>query len=371
MLARRRVPDALHAGGHPRAPEPFQHRVIFTAAVCAATLVLLVLLWKGRYMILCLFGGVIGAVLLSSMTKWVQSRLHIRRALALTLVLVVITASLVGVTMLRGPALAQQLGALQTDVPQAFAQIVGQMEEQHWGHWILTRISDALSPPGGISFAISGIRGVLTVTAYTVIGLVLMLFTSLFLAAEPGFYLRGLQRATPVRYRATLRRCLATVNSSLESWLFAKFLSMVIIGVMVTAGLWILRVPMPGTLGTLAGILTFIPNVGPILSVVPAALLAFAISPSRGMLTILLYLVVHFLEGNLVTPLAERSIVTLPPALTLTMQLLLASVTGALGVALAAPITAVMLGALDALLPPASATPNVPHPPGQPTSSDY
>jgi predicted PurR-regulated permease PerM len=80
-------------------------------------------------------------------------------------------------------------------------------------------------------------------------------------------------------------------------------------------------------------------------------LLAVAISPMKGLLTVLLFLAVHFLEGNVITPLLERRIVRLPPAMTMTAQLLLAVITGPLGLALAAPLTAAALGIFDVLLP--------------------
>lgn len=87
------------------------------------------------------------------------------------------------------------------------------------------------------------------------------------------------------------------------------------------------------------------------IAIVPAALLAVAISPMKGLLTVLLFLAVHFLEGNVITPLLERRIVRLPPAITMTAQLLLAVVGGPLGVALAAPFTAAVLGVFDVLIP--------------------
>jgi predicted PurR-regulated permease PerM len=128
-------------------------------------------------------------------------------------------------------------------------------------------------------------------------------------------------------------------------------LSMVAVGTLVTLGLLVLGVPLAGTLGIIAALMTFIPNVGPLLSVVPAALLALAISPGKGLLTVLLFALVHFLEGNIITPLLQRKIVRLPPALTLTAQLLLAVIAGPLGVALAAPLTAAALGIFQVLLP--------------------
>lgn len=123
------------------------------------------------------------------------------------------------------------------------------------------------------------------------------------------------------------------------------------VGTLVALGLWALGVPLAGTLGIIAAQMTFIPNVGPIVSVVPAALLAVAISPGKGLLTVLLFMLVHFLEGNIITPLLQRKIVRLPPALTLKAQLLLAVIAGPLGLALAAPLTAAALGVFQVLLP--------------------
>ena len=144
---------------------------------------------------------------------------------------------------------------------------------------------------------------------------------------------------------------MAGATQMLHSWLIAKGISMITVGALVSIGLWALGVPLAGTLGMIAGLLTFIPNLGAVVSVLPAALLAFAMSPTTGILTILLFCLVHLLEGNVVTPLLERQIVTLPPALTLAVQLLLAVVAGAIGVALAAPLTAAALGILHVLLP--------------------
>lgn len=104
------------------------------------------------------------------------------------------------------------------------------------------------------------------------------------------------------------------------------------------------------------------------MSVIPAALLAFAISPAKRILTIALFCVAHFLEGDVVAPLAERKIVRLPPALTLAVQLLLASVTADMDVALAAPLTAVVLGVADVLLPSESGNSSV-HPPDKRTAA--
>lgn len=86
------------------------------------------------------------------------------------------------------------------------------------------------------------------------------------------------------------------------------------------------------------------------------------------LLTIALFCIAHFLEGDVVTPLVERKILKLLPALTLAVQLLLASVAGDLDVALAAPFTAVVLGVADVLLPSESSDSSA-HPPDKGTAA--
>lgn len=339
-------------------PDDFKSRVIFSAAIFIAAICSLFVLWSGRFILLLLFAGIVGALLLSIPARWVQRKLRVRRGPALFIVLFGVSAVLAGLAMLRGPALFQQFAALQTDIPEAAQQITARLNAQPWGKWLAVHAADSARSSDGLSFAISSLRSVMTVTTMTVAGLIVVLFTSLFVAAEPDFYLRGLYRLTPSAWRSRLSLGLESAQTSLEAWLVAKLLSMVIVGSMVAIGLLILRVPLAGTLGIIAGLLTFIPNLGPVLSVVPAALLAFAMSPGRGVLTLLLFGLVHFLEGNVVTPLAERKIVTLPPALTLALQLLLASFTGILGIAMAGPLTAALVGTLNVLLPPATVTPS-------------
>lgn len=56
----------------------------------------------------------------------------------------------------------------------------------------------------------------------------------------------------------------------LRAWLLAKSVSMTSIGVFITVGLFILHIPLAGTLGIIAALMTFIPNIGAILSFIPA-----------------------------------------------------------------------------------------------------
>lgn len=329
----------------------FKRRTTFVVTVCTGVAVAAMLVWATRVILLLLFAEILGALLLTIMADWVQETLKLRRSLAFSMVVTFIAVCLGLGTWMRGSAVVQQFSDLQVDLPAAVHQVLVRLEAQSWGRWLLSRYADWDQLSSGLSYLLTRIGGAVVTTASTLVGLFVVLAVSIYVAAEPASYIRILHYVTPLAHRKKLDLCLASATQLLRSWLFAKAISMLSIGVLIALGLWALRVPLAGTLGFIAALLTFIPNLGPVISVVPAALLAFAISPTKGILTLLLFGFAHFLEGNIVTPLLERKIVTLPPALTLAVQLLLASITGAIGVVLAAPLTAAALGIVMALHP--------------------
>jgi predicted PurR-regulated permease PerM len=87
----------------------------------------------------------------------------------------------------------------------------------------------------------------------------------------------------------------------------------------------------------------FLPYAGTIIAYVPTALIALAKGPVMLLDVSILYLGVHMAEAYLVTPLAQRHTIRLPPALTLLMQLLMWKIGGILGLAVAAPLAAVCI----------------------------
>lgn len=352
-----RDPSGLSSSSHGKgtrwaARDDFRKRAVFVVLLCLTSVISALLLWQGRSILLLLFAGYIGALILTTLTTAFQSWFHLRRrGVAFILVITCILVAIGAGVWLRGPALVGQVVNLRVDIAASARELASRFQTQEWGRWVLAHSTESSQISRALSTLLSGVGGAVYLTASTIAGIFLVTITSIYLAAEPDFYLRGLRRILPAGKRATVETCFAAATRMLRAWLLAKAVSMVTIGAFVVTGLLLLKIPLVGTLGAIAALMTFIPNLGPILSLIPAALIAFAISPTKGILTVVLYIVAHFLEGNVITPLAERRIVRLPPALTLAVQLLLASVAGALGVALAAPLTAVILGVVDALLP--------------------
>ena len=313
--------------------------VFTTVSVLAVTLYVL---WMARVIVLLVFAGILVGLMLIRACEFLERRLRIQRRVALPVALIAIIGGLALTIWSRGAALAEQLQLLQEKLPQTTASAMAQLKQLEWGRWLFAHGSGVEQLARSVDL-IPRLTGILSSTIGIVGGLAIVFFLGIVIAAEPATYRNGFELLFPRSSRDYVNQVVDEVASSLHSWLFARLVSMVAVGGMAWLGLWLLGVPMPGTLGLLAGLLAFIPNIGPILSAIPPVLLALSSSPRLALYVVLLFWGVHAAEGMIITPIAERKAVQLPPALTLSMQLVLALVAGTMGVALAAPITTVLL----------------------------
>jgi predicted PurR-regulated permease PerM len=337
--------------------DKFKSRVSFTILAITVIALAIGLIWIGRVIFLLLFASVVGAILLTTTSNWIHTRLKIKQGHALALFICVSFAVVALLVWMLGPNVVDQFADLEVELPRAAHSLLNQLQTHQWGQWLLHQSPGSSQLSDGFSFAITRIGGIVVSSVTILIGVFIVFSLSVYFSAEPGMYYNGLRRVVPEEHRGKLDECAGSVAQILRWWVLAKLISMSMVGVLITIGLLIIGVPLAGTLGIIAALMTFIPNVGPLISVIPAALLALAISPTEGLLTLLVFAIVFTLEGYVVTPLLERNIVRLPPALTLTMQLLMAVVAGPVGVALAAPVAAAILGILSVLLPKAPEVP--------------
>jgi predicted PurR-regulated permease PerM len=114
------------------------------------------------------------------------------------------------------------------------------------------------------------------------------------------------------------------------------------VGVLTTLGLWLLGIPSALALGLLAGVLEFVPFLGPILSAVPAVALALGEGMDTMLWVVGLYVAVQQIEGALITPLVQQHTVDLPPALTIFAIVAFGVLFGPLGILLATPLAVVV-----------------------------
>ena len=180
-------------------------------------------------------------------------------------------------------------------------------------------------------------------------GLLIILFLAIYIGADPDLYHRGLMQLFPRRARRRAGEVLSAMATVLRRWLVTQLIAMVVIGTVTTIVLLILDVKAAFALGILAGLLEFIPTVGPILSAVPAVAMGFLDSPEKALYVAIAFWGIQFAENHLLIPLLMKGGVDVPPALTILSQALMAMVFGFLGLMCAVPILAATLVAVKML----------------------
>ena len=113
--------------------------------------------------------------------------------------------------------------------------------------------------------------------------------------------------------------------------------------------LLVLHVKAAFALGVIAGLLEFVPTVGPIMSALPAIAMAFLDSPEKALIVALAYVGIQFLENHILIPLLMKGGVDLPPVLTILAQALMALLFGFLGLMCAVPLLAAVTVAVRML----------------------
>lgn len=178
-----------------------------------------------------------------------------------------------------------------------------------------------------------------TLTILADLGIVVV--TAIFLAANPQLYIIGFSKLFTMPYRSRIVEVLGECYETLKKWLWAMLLAMLIVGVSTAIGFSIIGLPLAFALAIIAFLFAFVPNIGPWIAAIPAALVGLTVSPQLALYALLLYAAIQFIESYIITPLIFQKTVSLPPALLLFFQVLLGILQGGLGLLLAAPLLAV------------------------------
>ncbi|PSN20187.1 AI-2E family transporter [filamentous cyanobacterium CCP5] len=179
------------------------------------------------------------------------------------------------------------------------------------------------------------------------LNLLLVVAVTVMLLASPRSYRQLFMRAFPASARSRVATVLDGCENSITGWFTGILFNMTVIGLMSMVGLWILGVPLAFANGLLAGLLAFIPNLGPVISVIPPAAIALLDTPWKAIAVIGLYIVIQQVESNFLTPMVMRKQVSLLPAVTLLSQVTFAIFFGFLGLFLALPLTLIIQNWLE------------------------
>lgn len=344
--------------------------VVRTAALVLAMYLGLRLIWFANALFLTLFLGILFAIAVSAGVDRLQ-RFRVPRGMGAAIIVIAFFGLLGGVGAWVAPTLRQQGTELKLKLPEAIGRVGAWFNERESGvlgvffGGSAAPVTSPAAPsaaaetrPAGDSAGVSTMQGRLQqglggATRYlfpfakstlaAVGGFLLIVFLSIYFAADPELYRRGALALLPARRRRLGAQVMDRVVVVLRKWLVTQLVAMAVIGTVSTVALLILNVKAAFALGLLAGLFEFIPTVGPILSAVPAVAMGFLDSPEKALLVAAVYIGIQFLENHILIPLLMKGGMDLPPALTVIAQALLALVFGFLGLMVAVPLLATVM----------------------------
>jgi predicted PurR-regulated permease PerM len=161
------------------------------------------------------------------------------------------------------------------------------------------------------------------------------------LLANPMAYRRAVVRMFPSFYRDRIDTVLGKCEIALGNWMGGALISSTVVALLTAIGLWALQIQFVLAQALLAGLLNFIPNLGPTLSMVFPLTVAALDAPWKVIAVLILYIVIQNLESYLITPTIMANQVSLLPAMTLAAQLIFARFFGFLGLLLALPLAVI------------------------------
>lgn len=323
-------------------------RALVWIGIALAVVVLLVLIWYGLDVVLLAFLGVLLAILLRAPADWLTEKTGIRTGWTLALVgLVLITVLVVG-GFLFGRQVVEQSVGLSARVPEIIEETRARLEQSEIGRTLLHLAQLSGAQAGEMQFVGKGL-GLLSSTFGALANVAIVLFFAVFLAAQPKIYVDGLVHLVAKPKRARVRAVLHDIGGVLRRWVVAQSLLALVIALLIGAGLLVIGAPFALPLALLAGVMEFVPYIGPLLAAVPAVLIGFAEGVQMAGWIALLYLAVQAVESYVLSPIIQHKAVYLAPALILFTQVLLGVVAGGLGVAVATPLAAAAMVAVNKL----------------------
>jgi predicted PurR-regulated permease PerM len=306
-------------------------------AILAAAIVV----WYSSQVLLLFFAAVFLAVFFSGLGRFLERHTRFGYQACVAFALIGLLQLLVLAGLLIGPAVADQSAYLSDALPKAYHQLLAQVQSTNLGKHLYQAGQRALQASSNSNW--ESTMKFAGLTFHGLGGLIFAVVIGIFLAFEPELYRRGFLNLFPKTRRKRMGEVLDELGFTLWWWLMGQLVTMATLGIFIGTGLALLGVPLAGTLGLIAAVLSFIPSLGMIIAVIPAIMLGLAISPAMGLWVALLYLGVQIVEANVITPLVQRKAIALPPAFVLGSELLMGLLLGGAGLAFATPLVAVVL----------------------------
>ncbi len=305
-------------------------------------------LWLLTRVWLLIFASILMAVFILSLVsglrnlpvvgKWLQ---HIPHGVMVALVLLLIFAVFTGFVTLFGQELLAQLEEMKTALPAAVERVEEYVAQTPY----MNQISDWLEQnerfnplQDAISKAMAFMPSLLSGVMGGLSNFMIIMLLGIFLAISPSIYVNSFIALIPPAKRDKGRYLFNQTYKALRQWLLGQFVVMLFVGVCTSVALWWMDIPFALAMGFISFLLDFIPVLGPWIAAIPIILIAILFTPDMVLWVIVMMIIVQQLESYVIAPLIQQKLVNLPPVALLISQVVMGSLTGFLGIALATPL---------------------------------
>jgi predicted PurR-regulated permease PerM len=317
----------------------------------------LYILWQIRQMLLIVFAAIVFATALNKLARKIQSKLKLSRTIGILSAISIFVGILICFFVLIVPPFITQFQELTTTKLPAILKSSSQ-----WGTTLASYIPAQLIPylpnienltkqiqPLLQSFAGQSLT-IFSSSLGALLNLLFMVILTMMLLAQPTAYRRAFISLFPSFYRRRVDGILAECELSLGKWVGGAILSMVVVAVLSLIGLLSLGIPLALAQAILAGLLNFVPNLGPTVSVIIPVAIALLDEPWKAVAIFIIYFLIQQFESSLLTPYIMAQQVSLLPAITLIAQVFFTTFFGFMGLLLALPLTVVAKVWINAVL---------------------
>lgn len=316
----------------------------------------LYILWQIRQLLLLIFTAIVLATVLNRIVRWLQGY-GIRRNLGIIITLISSLLLIFLVIRLIVPPFVQQFQNLLELLPQAWTQLRNlllQLKEKTFNF-------DWLPPPPTTSELIRQFKPISTQlfrnffaifsnSIVVILQFSFILVLTVLMIINPQEYRQKSLKLFPSFYRHRAGEIFTLSEVALGNWLQGIVINCLFIGLLSGLGLWVLQVKLVLVHALLAGLLNFIPNIGPTLSVVFPIMIALLDAPWKIIAILIWYFIIQNIESYLLTPTVMAKQVSLLPAVTLMAQIFFARTFGLLGLLLALPLTVIAKTWIDEVI---------------------
>ena len=317
----------------------------------------LYILWQIRQMLLVVFAAIVLATALNKLARKIQYQFKLKRTVGILAAISVFVGILICFFVLIVPPFITQFQELTTTKLPAILKSSSQ-----WGTNLASYIPAQLIPylpnienltkqiqPLLQSFAGQSLT-IFSSSLGALLNLLFMVILTMMLLAQPTAYRRAFIALFPSFYRRRVDGILAECEVSLGKWVGGAILSMVVVAVLSLIGLLSLGIPLALAQAILAGLLNFVPNLGPTISVIIPVAIALLDEPWKAVAIFVIYFLIQQFESSLLTPYIMAQQVSLLPAITLIAQVFFTTFFGFMGLLLALPLTVVAKVWINAVL---------------------